>query len=95
MNMYHSLWILQRLNALTTEIISKSSKHAEATIRLHTMRVLAEQADTSAAMYQNAVQALTDKNPHVQRAAVELIAKFVHLQSVGLVIAQRKKTPQE
>ena len=91
----HSLWILQRLNALTPDIISKSSKHPEATIRLHTLRVLAEQADTSAATYQTAMQALSDKDPHVQRAAVELIGKFRNPQSVALVIAQRKKTPQD
>ena len=89
----HSLWILQRLNALTADIISKSSNHPEAAIRLHTLRVLAEQADTSAAIYQMAVQALSDKDPHVQRAGVELVGKFTNLQSVGVVIAQRKKTP--
>lgn len=91
----HSLWILQRLNALTPDIISKSSKHPETAIRLHTMRVLIEQQDSSAGTYQIAKQGLLDKDAHVQRAAVELVGNFPTLESVSQVIAHRKKTLED
>lgn len=89
----HALWVLQRLNALTPDIIQRSSTHSDATIRLHTLRVLAERADRGVASYGIAQKAMTDQDPHVQRAAVELMAQFVTLNSVEQILAQRKKTP--
>ena len=90
----HSLWILQRLNALTSDIINKSVAHSDAAIKLHTLRVLAEQADnTNKAIPDLARKALADKDPHVQRAAIELIAKFPQLNTVESIVAHRRKTP--
>lgn len=87
----HSLWVLHRLNALTDDIIKTSAIHADPLIRLHIMRVLAEQKDTAAALYPLIVSALDDKNVHVQRAAAELMGRYVNADAVNKLIAFRKK----
>lgn len=89
----HALWVLQRLNALTPEIIQRSSSHSNTTIRLHALRVLAEQGDKNQMAHEIALKAMTDADPHVQRAATELLAQYVTLNTVEQIIAQRKKTP--
>ncbi|MBX2925346.1 MAG: c-type cytochrome [Chitinophagaceae bacterium] len=87
----HSLWVLHRLNALTDEIIQTSATHADLLIRLHTMRVLNEQKDTSAALYPLITTALDDKDVHVRRAAVELMGRYINTDAVDKLIAFRKK----
>ncbi|MBX3253201.1 MAG: HEAT repeat domain-containing protein [Chitinophagaceae bacterium] len=87
----HSLWVLHRLNALTDDIIKASATHADPVIRLHTMRVLSEQKDTSDAVYALAAAALNDKDVHVRRAAVELMGRYVNSNAVNKLIAFRKQ----
>ncbi|MFT3747356.1 MAG: c-type cytochrome [Agriterribacter sp.] len=87
----YSLWVLHRLNALSGDIIKTSATHADAVIRLHTMRVLSEQKDTSAALYPLITAALDDKDVHVRRAAVELMGRYVNADAVDRLIAFRKK----
>lgn len=90
----HSLWILQRLNALSNDIINKSLGHSDRVVRLHALRVLTEQGADATVKYPAVVNALQDKDPHVKRAAVELMAKFTNLNTVETLIAERKKTPE-
>ncbi|MCC6287945.1 MAG: c-type cytochrome [Chitinophagaceae bacterium] len=87
----HSLWVLHRLHALQDDIIKTSATHADPVIRLHTMRVLNEQIDTSAALYPLITAALEDKDVHVRRAAVELMGRYVNADAVERLIAFRKK----
>jgi putative heme-binding domain-containing protein len=90
----HSLWILQRLNALSNDIINRSLNHSDPVVRLHTVRVLTEQGAAATINYQSALNALQDKDPHVKRAAVELMAKFIDLNTVETLIAERQKAPE-
>ncbi len=87
----HSLWVLHRLNALNDDIIKTSATHADPVIRVHTMRVLSEQKDTSAALYPLIAAAIDDKDVHVRRAAVELMGRYVNADAVDKLIAFRKK----
>ncbi|MFT3948308.1 MAG: HEAT repeat domain-containing protein [Agriterribacter sp.] len=87
----HCLWVLHRLHALTDDIIKTSATHADPLIRLHAMRVLNEQKDTSTALYPLVTAALEDKDVHVRRAAVELIGRYVNADAVEKLIAFRKK----
>lgn len=91
----HSLWVLQRLNALTDNQIKISATHTDPVVRVHAMRTIAEQKDTSAALYPVIVNALQDKDPHVRRAAVELIGRYVNMSSIETLIAFRKKVENE
>lgn len=89
----HSLWVLHRLNALTDDLIKTAASHQDSTVRVHTLRILAEQKDTSAALYPLIVAALDDKSPHVQRAAVELFGRYKNMDAVQKLIAFRQKVP--
>jgi putative membrane-bound dehydrogenase-like protein len=89
----HSLWILQRLNSLTEDIIKKAVTSNDPVVRLHAMRVLTEQHDSSTTLFPLIKNALTDKDPHVKRAAVELMAKDANLNTIQTLIAERQKTP--
>lgn len=87
----HSLWVLHRLHALTDDILKFSALHTDPIIRVHTMRVLAEQKDTSSILYPLITAALADKNIHVQRAAVELMGRYTNVDAVDKLIAFRKQ----
>lgn len=89
----HSLWVLHRLQALNDDIIKKSAASADSSVRIHTLRVLAEQKDTSAALYPLITAALEDKCVHVQRAAVELLSRYKNMDAVQKLIAFRKTVP--
>jgi putative heme-binding domain-containing protein len=89
----HSLWLLHRLNALSTDVLKKASAHADPLVRLHTMRVLTEQKPAKN-YYDIAVQSLSDSDPHVRRAATELIMKYPAIQSVKAVLALQRDVPK-
>jgi putative heme-binding domain-containing protein len=89
----HSLWILHRLNALSDDLINKAASNSNAVVRLHMMRILNEQADSSDRVYSLIINALADKDPHVKRAAVELMSKFSNLNVIETLINERKRTP--
>ncbi|MEX2232714.1 MAG: PVC-type heme-binding CxxCH protein [Cyclobacteriaceae bacterium] len=85
----HALWVMHRLNALQDEIINLSAANEDPLIRLHTMRILAEK-DLSGNYFFNVVsRSLDDKDPHVKRAATELLAKFPQMPSLEKVLAER------
>ncbi len=83
----HGLWVLQRLQALTPDLIQRSASHANELIRLHTLRILAEEKPDSEKLYPIVSASLKDKDPHVQRAAVELLIKYPSLNTVESVLA--------
>lgn len=89
----HSLWVLQRLNSLSDDIIKNGLSHKDQTIQVHTLRILGEQKDTSATLYPLIVAALNDKNPHVQRVAVELMGRYKNMDAVQKLIAFRQTVP--
>ncbi len=89
----HSLWVLHRLNAVTEDMLKTAAVHPDTTIRVHALRVMAEQKDVSADMYPLAAAALEDPNPHVQRAAVEVLGQYITPEAVQALVGFRKKVP--
>jgi putative heme-binding domain-containing protein len=90
----HALWVLQRLGALDDNIINKSAIHNDPVIRLHTMRVLLENKKGSVRK-ELVLKGLQDRDPHVKRAATELMVNFPEMSSVETLIALRKSAPQD
>jgi len=88
----HSLWILQRLNALDDNIIKKSAASSDTLIRLHTMRILLEQkpSETNRKLILAGVK---DKNPHVERAAIEDLVNYPDMTSLEAILAVRPSMP--
>ncbi|HET6539259.1 MAG TPA: c-type cytochrome, partial [Chryseolinea sp.] len=88
----HGLWVLHRLNALSHELILKSAEHNDPVIRLHTMRILAEK-ELDDSFFGLVSKSLEDKDPHVKRAATELLVKFHTMPSLNLTLSQRRSVP--
>ncbi|RZM17909.1 MAG: hypothetical protein EOO88_42105 [Pedobacter sp.] len=65
----------------------------DAMIKVHTLRILRERKADAANDNALIVKALKDKNPHVQRAAIEVFAKYPDLKSLEKVLAFRKTIP--
>jgi putative heme-binding domain-containing protein len=84
------LWALQRLDALTEDIATKAATSADPVVRLHALRALAEQRDTSKTLYPLIVRSLQDTSSHVRRAAVELMGRYPDMKTVETLIAFRK-----
>ena len=89
----HALWVLERLHSLSVEMIKRSSQNPDPLIRLHTMRILAEEHPDTVNYYPIVMRGLNDKNIHVQRAAMELLIKYPTLQSLDAVLQKRKSIP--
>jgi putative heme-binding domain-containing protein len=88
----HGLWVLHRLDALGHDLILKSAEHNDPTVRLHTMRILAEK-DLDESFFGLVPKSLEDKDPHVKRAATELLVKFPTMASLNLTLSQRRSAP--
>ncbi|MES2429141.1 MAG: PVC-type heme-binding CxxCH protein [Bacteroidota bacterium] len=88
----HSLWVLQRLDALTPQIIKKSAGSEDPLIRLHTMRILLEQKPNDQ-NYALILKACNDKDPHVQRAAIEDLVNYPSMASLEAILAVRPGLP--
>jgi len=83
--------MLQRVGALTDSLAITAMKNADPVVRLHTLKALAEQKDTSKLLLPLIVQMLDDKNPHVQRATLELMGRYPSMATIAQIIGFRRK----
>lgn len=86
-----ALWVLHRLNALNDAMIQEAATRPDPIVRTHTLRILREMDDADHTYYPLIVKALSDENPHVQRAAVEAIAHYPSPETVEQLLAQMEK----
>ncbi|RYE20763.1 MAG: dehydrogenase, partial [Sphingobacteriales bacterium] len=89
----HTLWVLQRLNALTPAELKTAAAKTDPLIKVHVMRILLEQKPDAVNAYPLIVKALKDANPHVQRAAAEVFANYPDMASLEHILALRKTIP--
>ncbi len=87
----HSLWSLHRLDKLSDDVLKKALVDDDSLVRLHAMRVLLERKPDEG-FYEQISRGLSDKSAHVQRAAVEAIAKYPGLKSIEAVLGLLKNT---
>lgn len=88
----HGLWVLYRLNALSDALIKQSAAHPDALVRLHTMRILLEEPGPS--FYPLVLETLKDPDPHVQRAALEILVNYPDINTLKTVLALRHRVPE-
>jgi putative heme-binding domain-containing protein len=87
----HALWVLQRKDGLNDQLINRFLIDKDPMIRIHMMRILAERKDEEKKHYTHVLNALEDTDPHVQRAAVEVLQQYAEMQTIEKLIAFRKK----
>jgi putative heme-binding domain-containing protein len=88
-----ALWLLYRLNALPEDLLAQAIASNDPVIRLHTLRILAEGAGDWATFQGPILKSLSDTDPHVRRAATELMIHYKDLTSVEAVLALLRDTP--
>ena len=91
----HGLWVLHRLGALSDELIHSSVTHDEALIRLHTLRILNEMEHNGDKHFDDITEALKDNDPHVKRAATELLMKFPNMASLEKALEERHSVGED
>ena len=91
----HGLWVLQRLNALSDDLLKKSAVHNDPAVRVHVMRILAEKEQPDNSYFALVSNALEDKDPHVRRAATELLVKFPTMLSLEKTLFERGRVPDD
>lgn len=69
------IWALYRLNALPNEILTSAVNHQDIKVRKHAFNVLANYEELTEAQRNMAIQGLDHENPHVQRAAAEVLGR--------------------
>lgn len=89
----HALWVLHRLGALSNELINRSATHDDALVRLHTMRILLEREQGDDAFFEAVKKCLDDKDPHVRRAATEVLVKYPRMTALEEALEERNNVP--
>lgn len=90
----HALWVLERLGTLQPSMLQVAATHTDPLIRLHAMRILAEEKSDEQVYFPLVLKGLEDKDPHVRRAAVELLAKYPTMRSLNLALKIRSNIPE-
>lgn len=90
----HGLWVLHRMDALSKELIETSATHDDAIVRLHTMRILLEKEHPDNTYFNLVAKALQDTDPHVRRAATELLVKFPNMPTLTTALSERRNAPE-
>jgi putative heme-binding domain-containing protein len=89
------LWALLRIQELTDPYLEQSLSHPSPLIRVHALRVLANFENLSEKHNRWAIEAMADKNPHVQRAAAEFLVHHPHPDAFPALVTLYQKTPKE
>lgn len=87
-----ALWILTRLNALNDLVLNKALTTKNNTVRIHALRILGEKDKITNEQKELLVQALSDADPHIQRAAATVLGKFKDFQNIRLLLDVYAKT---
>ncbi len=91
----HGLWVLHRLGALADDMIRRVAADGNPLIRLHTMRILLEKDLGYNDYFALVSKALSDDDPHVRRAATELLSKFSQISALTTALEQRDLVPKD
>lgn len=87
------LWALYRLDALSDNILQSSLKHPDRKVRLHAYKILSNYSQLSESQFSTTIEDLTDKDPHVQRAAAELLSRHPSPKAYKKLVELHSKIP--
>ena len=77
----HALWVLHRVEKLDDETLSHAMNDAEAGVRVHAARILAERKEINDSQRQWLIQKLKDSDPLVKRCAVAALGRHPDARS--------------
>ena len=89
----HGLWVLHRLDALPDDLLAAAARDAARVVRVHALRIMAEMPQLDDQQHTLVRDALADEDSHVQRAAVQTLARHPRLTSLDPLLALRQRIP--
>ncbi|QHT69115.1 c-type cytochrome [Rhodocytophaga rosea] len=88
-----SLWALYRLNGLPEPILVSAIKHTDVRVKVHAFKIAANHNKLTDPLRTLAMQSLDDSNPHVQRAAAEVLGRHPSEQNLSKLVSLASKVP--
>jgi putative heme-binding domain-containing protein len=86
----HGLWVLHRLSAADNALLRSASRDQNALLRVHLMRILADEKSLSALCRDLAINGLSDADARVRMAAAEALAQHPAAEHLPALLARRK-----
>lgn len=90
----HALGALFRLNACDTELLEKAAADADRTVRIHSMKILAETGEWTDSHRRFAIAGLRDSDAFVQRAAADALGQHPHAAHIQPLLELLDRTPE-
>jgi putative heme-binding domain-containing protein len=89
----HALWVLERRGALDDATLTAAAEDAEAGVRVHAQRVLAERAQLPTPLRDLVLAGLKDADPFVERAAADALGRHPAPENVAPLLELRRRVP--
>jgi len=89
--MMHGLWVLHRLSGLDEKTLAVATRHGDAGVRVHAMRVLSETPVWSAGHRALAQAGVQDADAFVQRAAADALSRHPSVEHVRPLLDLRHR----
>src|SRR5205814_237753 len=89
----HALWALERLGKLDDDTLAGASSAAEKEVRVHAQRILTEKSIWSPKYTAIAKLGLEDKEPMVQRVAIEALGAHPAVGHIEPILTRERKVP--
>ena len=92
----HSLWALDRLDKLDDPLLlGVVEPPVSPTVQVHALKVLVDRAALPPVLQTFALRSITDPNPHVRRAAAEVLGAHADFDHIRPLLALRQSTAAE
>jgi HEAT repeat protein len=91
----HTLWVLERLGKLDDATLDAAASAKEKAVRVHAQRILTEKKSWSPKYATLAKQGVADKDPFVQRVAVEALAAHPAADQISTLLAARQRVSEK
>ncbi len=88
-----AIWALHRLSALPDDVLTAAMELADVRVNVHAYKVLANYEKLTDDQRSLAMQGLRNQNPHIQRAAAELLSRHPSPQSYRQLITLHSRVP--
>lgn len=86
------LWILHRLHALPAGLLDNALQHSDPMVQVHAFRILEETGNINEQQRNVIIAATTNKNPHIQRMAAEILTRFTGIDQLTPLLALYNQT---
>ncbi|WP_373495377.1 PVC-type heme-binding CxxCH protein [Aquiflexum sp.] len=87
------IWALFRLDALQEDILESAIRHQDRRVKVHAYKLMANYLQLSDMQLSWAIRDLSDSDPHVQRAAAEMLSRHPNPKSYKALVALHTQVP--